>query len=191
MLSSRCGRRDHRHRARDRGVQVHVDPEKARRLGVSPGEVARIMAITFRGVPLPRVHASGRGWTLGVAATGSSPDVGDLKSLTVGLRDGARSPSTSRGDGDGGGARTASRARVEDGGHGRGTFEGKDSDQALKDVGAVMKSMQFRPARVELGTEIRQAQEQQTEMLVNMLLALLWSTWSWRPLRVFSCIRRW
>ncbi len=157
-------------------IQVRVDPEKARRLGVSPGEVADIMAVTFRGVQLPRVHADNREIDLWVSLRPEDRQtLESLKSLTVGLHNGREITLDQVAETVmGRGANRITRQDQKTAVTVRGSLEGEDSDQALKDVRGVMESVQFPPGYGwNFGTEIQQAQEQQTEMLVNVLLALL------------------
>ncbi len=157
-------------------VQVRVDPERARRLGLSPGEVAQVMAVTFRGVQLPRVHADGREIDLWVSLRPEDRrNLDDLRSLVVGAQDGREillgQVATTVMDR---GANRINRQDQKTAVTVRGALEGENSEQALEDVRGVMDSIHFPPGYGwNFGTEIRQAREQQSEMLVNVLLALL------------------
>lgn len=156
-------------------IQVRVDPELADRYGVSATQIAEIMGITFRGVQLPRVPTERREIDLWVLL---QPDdrknIESLSSLLVSVQDGrevtleqvadlhvTKGPARiNRED-----QRTAVRVQ--------GAYEGEEFDEVLEEIGAAMGALHFPPGYGwNFGSEIREAQEQQLDMLINALLAI-------------------
>jgi HAE1 family hydrophobic/amphiphilic exporter-1 len=157
-------------------VQVRIDPVRARQLGISPGDVARVMAVTFRGVQLPRVHADNREIDLWVSLDPADrTNIENLKELMVGSTGGReitldQVASTVMGRGADRITRHNRKTAVEV----RGNYEGKDFDAVLKEVRATMETMHFPPGYGwNFGTRIQEAQEQQGQMGIDVLLALI------------------
>jgi hydrophobic/amphiphilic exporter-1 (mainly G- bacteria), HAE1 family len=159
-----------------REVHVHVDGERSRRLGVEPASVAEVMGITLRGVLLPRLRAADRELDLWVVLDEDDRrGIEDLNALTVAVQDDAEvtldqvaTTVQSRGtteirriD-----QRTAVRVNA--------SYEGENFDAALSEVRRTMDALAL-PAGYgwNFGSQIQRAREQQNQMGVNTLLALL------------------
>ncbi len=157
-------------------VQVRVDPTRARRLGVSPGDVAQVMAVTFRGVQLPRFHTADREVDLWVSLSPTDrTTIENLKSLMVGSAGGKevtldQVASTVMGRGPDRITRRNQKTAVQV----RGSYEGEEFDAVLKEVKNTMATMHFPPGYGwNFGDRIMEAQEQQGQMLINVILAIL------------------
>jgi HAE1 family hydrophobic/amphiphilic exporter-1 len=157
-------------------IQVRVDPDKARRFGLNPAQVAEIMGITFRGVRLPNISTGEREVELWVSLEPEDrTNIENLKSLTVAMIEDReitldQVATTVIGRGPERIQRLNQRTAVRV----RGNYEGEDFDDVLDEVRAVMKGVHFPPGYGwNFGSEIQEAQEQQNEMLINVLLAMI------------------
>ena len=157
-------------------VQVHVNPAQASRFDMSVNDIAQIMGITFRGVQLPKVRTGDREIDLWVSLRPEDrKSIENLKALTVNMTDGRditldQVSTTSVGRGASRIQRLNQRTSVRV----RGSYEGEDFDDALDTVRATMNQMYFPPGYGwNFGSRIRMAQEQQTEILINVILAIL------------------
>jgi len=157
-------------------LQVHVKPEQARRFQVSPADVAQIMGITFRGVRLPRVQAGNREIDLWVMLQPEDrQSIENVKALTVSMEDGkeitldqvadtfvARGPDRIQ------------RLNQQTAVRVRGTYEGDDMDDVLDTIRATMDATHFPPGYGwNFGSRIQEARQQQSEMGINALLAVI------------------
>ncbi len=154
-------------------IQIRVDPEQAGRFGITPGSVAQVLGLTYRGVYLPRLNVGEKEIDMVVSLEpGDRESIENLALLTVGDVDGqaiqlgqvaefdfAKSPERIR--------RTDQKTGVTL----RGSYEG-ESD-VIDHVRELMNGMEF-PLGFgwDFGSEIRQAQQQNSDMGSNMLLAL-------------------
>jgi HAE1 family hydrophobic/amphiphilic exporter-1 len=157
-------------------VQVHVNPEQAKRFDVTPMDVAQIMGITFRGVRLPKVRADDREIDLWVSLRPEDrKSIENLKAMTVNITDGKeitldQVATTVMGRGADRIQRLNQRTAVRV----RGSYEGEKLDDVLDEIRATMDATHFPPGYGwNFGTRIQQAQEQQAEMGINALLAIL------------------
>ncbi len=157
-------------------VQVQIDPVRARRLGLSPGDVAQVMAVTFRGVQLPRVRAENREIDLWVSLDPADrTSIENLKGLMVGEVGGReitldQVASTAMGRAADRITRHNRKTSVEI----RGSYDGDEFDAVLKEVRATMETVHFPPGYGwNFGSRIVEAREQQGQMGINVLLALL------------------
>jgi HAE1 family hydrophobic/amphiphilic exporter-1 len=156
-------------------VRVHVDSQLASRYGLSARTVAEVMGITFRGVQLPRLRTDRREVDLWVVLDPEDRrDLESLQSMVLSVQDDKditldQVASTSMARGDDRITRRNQKTAVGV----EGTYEGEDFDKALKDVREVMEAMHF-PAGYgwNFGSRIQNAQENQSEMGVNALLAV-------------------
>lgn len=159
----------------NREVHVHVDGEQARKLGVDPRTVSEVMAITFRGVPLPRLPAASRELDFWVVLREEDRrNVDDLRSLTVSSENGhditlGQIATMELGRGSSRITRRDQRTAVRV----RGSYTGDDFDQALGDISKTMDQMVM-PAGYgwNFGNSIQRAQDQENQMGMNALLAL-------------------
>ncbi len=160
----------------NRELRVQVDGDRARRVGMDPRAVAEVMGITVRGVPLPELRTERRELDLWVMLDDDDRrTVEDLRSLTVGIENGQeitldQVATTVEGRGPSRITRVDQRAAVSV----RGTYEGEDFDAALDDVRATMAGMAL-PAGYgwNFGSQMRRQQQQENELGLNALLALV------------------
>jgi len=160
----------------NREVRVHVDGERARKLGMDPASIAEVMGISMRGVPLPRLRTAERELDLWVVLhEDDRRSIEDLQSLTVGLENGqeitlAQVATTVEGRGAARISRLDQRAAVRV----SGVYEGEDFSAALDDVRSTMDGMAFPTGYGwNFGSRMLQQQEQSNEMATNALLALV------------------
>jgi hydrophobic/amphiphilic exporter-1 (mainly G- bacteria), HAE1 family len=157
-------------------VRVHVDGDRAQRVGLDPATVAQVMGITFRGVPLPRVQTGPREVDLWVMLSEDDRrTIEDLESLTLSVQDGkeitlGQIASTEVRRGPNRITRLNQRTAVRV----RGSYEGDDFDDALEEIGQTMESLAMPMGYGwNFGSRIQQNRQQQNQMGINALLALL------------------
>jgi len=162
----------------DRGkaeIQVRVDAEQAGRFGVTPADVSQVMGLTYRGVFLPRLHTGDKEIDLVVSLLPEDREsIENLAVLPVGSHEGqlvqlgqvaefqfAKSPGR------------IFRQNQKTGVTVRGTYDGEILDVALGEIRKLMDSMDF-PFGYgwSFGSRIQRGEQQQSEMGMNMLLAL-------------------
>ena len=156
-------------------VQVKVDSDQAGRFGITPSTISQIMGLTYRGVLLPRLKTGDREVDMVVSLLPEDQEsLENLSLLTVGSVEG----------------RPVQLAQVADFQFGRsperifrrdqrsgvsisGTWEGERLDDALEQIRPVMDSLDL-PFGYSwnFGDEIIRSRQQQSDMGVNMLLAL-------------------
>jgi HAE1 family hydrophobic/amphiphilic exporter-1 len=157
-------------------VAVRVRREVARRSGISPREIAEILALTFRGVEMPPFRAGEREVPVGVILDrGDRRNIEDLSSLPVAIEEGRevtlgqiadleiqKGPETIR--------RLHQRTAITV----FGNYEGEDFGALRGRVAEVMDGIAM-PVGYwwSFGQEIQESDEQKTEMLVNILLAII------------------
>lgn len=159
-----------------REVIVQVDGERARRLGTDPAAVAELMGITLRGVPLPRLRtATGELDLWVVLDEDDRRSVEDLRALTVGIENGTEitlgqiaKTVESRGASEIRRLDQRTAVRIN------GSYEGEAFETALEDVRRTMDAMAM-PAGYgwNFGSQIQRSREQQSQMGLNALLALI------------------
>lgn len=156
-------------------VEVRVDPVQSGRFGVSPGTVSRVMGLTYRGVQLPRLRTGDREVDLVVSLLPEDREsLENLALVPVGSLGGApvqlnQVASFTFGSGPERIFRRDQRSGITV----TGTWSGDRLDEGLDAVRPVMDTLAM-PLGYgwNFGSEIRRAQQQQSEMGVNMLLAL-------------------
>jgi len=162
----------------DRGkseIQVKVDPEQAGRFGISPADVSQVLGLTYRGVQLPRLRTGEKEIDLVVSLLPEDREsIENLSLLTVGAVD--DQPVHLNQIADFGFAKSPERIFRRDQRSGvtlTGTWDGDKLDDALRIAGQVMDGMDL-PFGYSwnFGSEIIRSREQQSEMGLNMLLAL-------------------
>ena len=159
-----------------REVHVMVDGHKASQYGTTPSEIAQIMGITFRGVRLPKIQTHGKELDLWVLLREEDRrSIDNLKSLTVnsiGDRDITldQVAATVMGRGPTRIQRVNQRTAVRV----NGGYEGEDLGDVLDEVRYTMDSMHFPPGYGwNFGSRIQESQEQQADMAINALLAII------------------
>jgi HAE1 family hydrophobic/amphiphilic exporter-1 len=164
--------------AADRGhpeIQVAIDPVKASRFGIRPEAISQVLGLTYRGTHLSRFSLGDKEIDLTVSLLPEDrQSIENLSSLTVGMHEGQpvvlgqlaefrfeRSP------------QAIVRTNQKTGATVRGTYDGDDYDDMLKRVEAVMSDFQM-PLGYgwSFGTEIQRNRERQSEVALNLLLAL-------------------
>ena len=156
-------------------VQVRVDPVQSGRFGVTPAAVSRVMELTYRGVQLPRLRTGDREIDLVVSLLPEDREsLENLETLTIGSRGGQSVQLNQIADFTfGHGPERIFRRDQRSGITVSGTWSGERLDDALEAIAPVMASMTMPPGYGwNFGSEIRRAQQQQSEMGLNMLLAL-------------------
>jgi HAE1 family hydrophobic/amphiphilic exporter-1 len=156
-------------------IQVRVDPDLAGRFGISPATVSQIMALTYRGVHLPRLQTGEKEIDLVVSLLPEDREsIENLSLLPVGAVEGRPVQLNQIADFQFG--KSPERIFRRDQRTGvtvTGTWDGDQLDDALAIIRQIMDGMDL-PFGYSwnFGSEIIRAQEQQTEMGMNMLLAL-------------------
>jgi HAE1 family hydrophobic/amphiphilic exporter-1 len=156
-------------------VQVKVDSDQAGRFGITPSTISQIMGLTYRGVLLPRLQTGDKEIDMVVSLLPEDQEsLENLSLLTVGSVDGQPVQLAQVADFQFG--RSPERIFRRDQRSGvsiTGTWDGERLDDALDQIRPVMNSLDL-PFGYSwnFGTEILRSQQQQSDMGVNMLLAL-------------------
>ena len=156
-------------------IQVRVDPDQAGRFGISPATVSQIMGLTYRGVQLPRLRTGDKEIDLIVSLLPEDREsIENLSLLTVGTVDGRPVQLNQIADFEFG--KSPERIFRRDQRTGvtvTGTWDGDQLDDALAIISQIMEGMNL-PFGYSwnFGSEIIRSQQQQSEMGMNMLLAL-------------------
>jgi HAE1 family hydrophobic/amphiphilic exporter-1 len=156
-------------------IRVRVQPEEATRFGVEPAAVAEIMGLTYRGVPLPRLQTADREIDVIVSLLPDDREsLENLALLTVGMKDSQPVQLGQVASFEfGGGPERIFRRDQRSGLTLRASAETENFDQLLGQVRQVMDETEM-PLGYgwSFGENIRRSQQQQSEMGLNMLLAL-------------------
>jgi HAE1 family hydrophobic/amphiphilic exporter-1 len=158
-----------------REIQVTVDRARASRHGIRAEEISQVLALTYRGMRLPRLNTGEKEIDLEIRLTPDDTEsIENLASLTVGEENGrpvaldqvaelrfGQSP------------RSILRQNGKTGVVVRGSWDGERLDEGLDEVRAVMNGLQM-PFGYSwnFGSEIQRAGERNSEMGANLLLAL-------------------
>ncbi len=180
-------------------VRIRVAPDAVSRFGVQPAAVAEVVGLTYRGLPLPRLRLSDREIDVNVSLLPEDREsLENMALLTVGIHDGMPVQLARIADFEfGGGPQRIIRRDQRSGLTLRAASEGESFEKHLQQVRQVMNGIEM-PLGYgwDFGQEIRRAEEQQTELGWNMLLALacvffvmasLFESLS-LPLVVMSCV---
>ena len=157
-------------------IQIHVDREAAARVGVTPETISQIMGLTYRGVQLPRLNTGQKEVDMIVVLDPSDREsIENLAILTVGAVEGraiqlGQVADFSIEDSP----RRIFRENQKSGITIRGTYDGEQLDPALDKFRVLLDGLEL-PIGYgwDFGSQIRRGQEQQSEMGMNMLLALI------------------
>lgn len=156
-------------------VRVRLLPEEASRFAIEPAAVAEVLGLTYRGVPLPRLPLNDREIDVLVSLEPEDQEsLENLALLTVGAKDDQPVQLGQVAAFEfGGGPQRIFRRDQRSGLTLRASSEAKDFDGLLKQVRQVMDGVEM-PLGYgwSFGSEILRGQEQQSEMGLNMLLAL-------------------
>jgi HAE1 family hydrophobic/amphiphilic exporter-1 len=156
-------------------MRVLVSPEDATRHGVDPASVAEVLGLTYRGVPLPRLQTEGREVDVIVSLLPDDREsLENLALLTVGTRAGQAVQLDQVADFElGSGPQRIFRRDQRSGLTLRGTTDVEHLDRLLAQVRRTLGDVEF-PLGYgwSFGEEIERSQQQQSEMGLNMLLAL-------------------
>ncbi len=156
-------------------IQIHVDQETAGRFGISASAISQVMGLTYRGVLLPRLNTGEKEVDMVVSLDPADREsIENLAILTVGEAGGRPVQLGQVADfviDDS--PRTIFRENRRSGLTFRGTYDGETLDDALKSIRVLMNQIEF-PLGYgwDFGSEIRNSRQQQSEMGMNMLLAL-------------------
>jgi HAE1 family hydrophobic/amphiphilic exporter-1 len=166
MTSARRGRRE---------IQARLDSDRARRLGLSPGDMADMFGFTLGGMRLARFNAGEREVEINLAlALQDRENLEDLRQLVVTNREGrpvqlaevadfqvvSRAQSIER-------ENRKIRAQV------RATFEGKNFGPTREKIAATMDSLGLPPGITwSFNDRIQEQGEEGKQMMLNYLLAL-------------------
>lgn len=166
MTSARRGRRE---------IQAKLDSERARRLGLAPGDMAQMFGFTLGGMRLARFNAGEREVEINLAlALEDRENLEDLRQLVVTNREGRpvqlaevadfqvvpRAQSIER-------ENRKIRAQV------RATFEGKNFGPTREQIAAMMDSLGLPPGITwSFNDRIQEQGEEGKQMMLNYLLAL-------------------
>ena len=156
-------------------IQIRVDPDQAARFGITPASISQIMGLTYRGVQLPRLQTGEKEVDMVVSLLPEDTEsLENLALLTVGQAQGQAVQLAQVADFTFG--RSPERIFRRDQRSGvslSGTWSGDRLDDALEQIRPVMDSLDL-PFGYSwnFGSNIVRAQQQQSEMGANMLLAL-------------------
>ncbi len=156
-------------------IRVQVLPEEAARYGIEPAAIAEVVGLTYRGVPLPRLHTADREIDVIISLLPDDREsLENLALLTVGVKD--EQP-----------VQLGQVAAFEFGGSPERIFrreqrsgltltasaETEDFDGLLEEVRILMSDLEL-PLGYgwSFGESIQRGEQQQSEMGMNMLLAL-------------------
>ncbi len=156
-------------------IQIRVDPDQAGRFGISPQSVSEIMALTYRGVMLPRLQTGEKEIDMIISLyPDDAESLENLALLTVGSVDGQSVQLGQVADFQFGvSPERIFRMDQKSGVTITGTWEGEKLDEALDKIRPLMDGMEL-PLGYDwnFGSNIIRAQQQQSDMGINMLLAL-------------------
>ncbi len=156
-------------------IRVKVDSDMAGRFGITPATVSEIMGLTYRGVMLPRLQTGEKEIDLVVSLWPEDREsIENLALLTVGSVDGKAVQLNQIADFEFG--KSPERIFRRDQRTGvtiSGSWEGEKLDDAIKQITPLMDGLDL-PFGYSwnFGSEIQQSQQQQSDMGVNMMLAL-------------------
>ncbi len=162
----------------DRGrpeIQVVVDPDRAGRYGVRASEISQVLGLTYRGTRLPSLHTGDKEIDLTISLLPEDTEsIENLATLTVAIEEGR--PVHLGQIADFRFVRSPQQIRREDQRTGvtlRGSWDGERLDEGLEKIEAVMNEMEM-PFGYSwnFGESIRRSREQQSEMAMNLILAL-------------------
>jgi len=156
-------------------VQINVDSDQSARYGISPGDVSQIMGLTYRGMRLPRLRTGEKEIDLVISLLPEDTEsLENLSLLTVGsTNEQAISLGQVADFSFGKSPKRIFRRDQKSGITITGTYDGTKLDDAIRLVRPVMDGMEL-PFGYgwNFGSRIRESQAQQSEMGLNMLLAL-------------------
>ncbi len=157
-------------------IQILVDKEASGRFGINAATISQVMGMTYRGVQLPRLNTGTKEVDMVVSLDPSDREsIENLAILTVGEHGGRPVRLEQVADFQiVNSAQRIFRLNRKSGLTIRGSYEGEKLDDALKSIRARMDQIEM-PLGYgwSFGTEILRSQNQQSEMGMNMILALV------------------
>ncbi len=157
-------------------IRIILDRQLAGRYGVSPRDLSQVLGLTFRGVPLRKFQGADREIDLGIVLEPSDRrNIDNLRRLPVTYREDrpvllGQLARFEVGKGPQGIRRENQKTALTI----TGSYEGEEFGDLTDDVEVIMDSIEM-PAGYSwsYGRQMRQAQQQQNEMGINILLALV------------------
>jgi hydrophobic/amphiphilic exporter-1 (mainly G- bacteria), HAE1 family len=157
-------------------IRVQIEPVATARFMIEPGAVAEVVGLTYRGVPLPRLRQSDREIDVIVSLLPDDREsLENLALLTVGVHEEQPVSLSQIADFEfGAGPHRIFRRDQRSGLTLHAASEGENYDQHLRQVRQVMNALEL-PLGYgwSFGQQIQRAQQQESEMGLNMLLALV------------------
>ena len=156
-------------------IRVQVLPEEATRFGVEPASVAEVLGLTYRGIPLPRLQTGDREVDVIVSLLPEDREsLENMSLLTVGVKDEQPVQLGQVATFEfGGGPQRIFRRDQRSGLTLHGSSEAESFDDLLGQVRRSMNDLNL-PLGYgwSFGEDIQRSQQQQSQMGMNMLLAL-------------------
>ncbi len=156
-------------------IQIHVNPDQAGRFGITPQSISEIMSLTYRGMMLPRLQTGEKEIDMIVSLyPGDAESIENLALLTVGDAGGQAVQLGQVADFQfGKSPERIFRIDQKSGVTITGTYDGEKLDDVLKKIKPLIDGMDL-PLGYDwnFGSNIRRAQQQQSNMGINMILAL-------------------
>ncbi len=162
----------------DRGhpeIRVTVNPERAAQFGIRAEEIGQVLALTYRGMNLPRLNTGDKEIDLSISLLPDDTEsIENLRSLTIAIENGApvllgqvadfyfeRSPQEIR------------RVDQKTGISLNASYDGERLDDCLERVETVLNDMDMPFGYTwNFGERIQRSRERQSEMGINLILAL-------------------
>jgi len=156
-------------------IQIRVDPDQAGRFGITPRTISEIMSLTYRGMMLPRLQTGEKEIDMIVSLyPDDTESIENLALLTVGAVDGQAVQLGQVADFQfGKSPERIFRIDQKSGVTITGTYDGEKLDDVLKKIQPLIDGMDL-PLGYDwnFGSNIMRAQQQQSNMGINMILAL-------------------
>jgi hydrophobic/amphiphilic exporter-1 (mainly G- bacteria), HAE1 family len=156
-------------------ILVQVDNEAAGRFGINASTISQIMGLTYRGVMLPRLNTGSKEIDMIVSLEPDDREsIENLTILPVGEFEGQMIRLGQVADFNfASGPQRIRRINQKSGVTVRGTYDGEKMEPLLRKIRILMNNMEM-PLGYgwDFGTEIQNSQQQQSDMGVNMILAL-------------------
>jgi HAE1 family hydrophobic/amphiphilic exporter-1 len=162
----------------DRGhpeIQVTIDRERAGRHGIRANTISQVLGLTYRGTRLPRLNTGDKEIDLQISLLPDDTEsIENLRTTTIAIENDqpillGQVADLRFVDGP----QRIYRENQKTGISVNGSYDGDDLDELLKRIGTVMNDMEM-PLGYgwNFGRRIREAQQQQSELGLNMLLAI-------------------
>jgi HAE1 family hydrophobic/amphiphilic exporter-1 len=180
-------------------VHIVVDRDRASAYGVTPGSVASVLNLTYRGVPLPKFRGKEREVDVNLSLQPKDrSELEGLRDLTVSMEEGRELvlgsvASFRRGEGPGEIYRVDQKSTVRV----AGSYEGESQDQLFRGIRGIMSQIPLPTGYSwSFGRDIQRTNRQGQAALFNILLAFccvfmvmaaLFEN-LWHPLVIMACV---